>query len=503
MGIFTDHIGVLKSKLTSSEARPLFGERDMLTEQKRISRARKLYDYYIFNRENILSYVTGAMGNTFKAKTISAMQFPLYNLTKKIINQLAVAYLLPAERYVVVKKAGTIEAGNKLVIEDTRAAKDNEIYHKILIDSNINAAAKLWNRLAKLVDTVYVGVMFRDGKIEYDVLPPHGIEVEADPNNYLEPKVVSYERAVGNQNYKFIWTDDKYVVLDKNDKMVKGEVNEWNGVNRYGVIPLIPCRLSIPDDHWGEGDTELVFLNEKLNILSASMFHNVLLQSHGVAFGVNLHLGDTKPEDGAESPQVQTGPGWMIEANDVRKEDVLPTLEFLHPDPAIESNIKTAEWLIKTAAILKGLSAQNVSIEPNDNSGVAKTIDLAELRERRQDDVEFLRPFEKRLFDLTRIVWNTHNTEKISDKAVFGIDFVEPKNIISEKESLEVRQLKIDAGILSPLDGIIDEDEGIDEEQAMAYLMRNLEHKKMIDEMRTPNQLSLLVNEPDEPADIA
>jgi len=222
MGALNDMIGIIKSKLTSSEARPIFGSQGVLEEQKRLTRARKLYDYYVFNREHILSYVTSAMGNTFKPKTIMAMQFPLYNLTKKIINQLAVAYLLPAERYVVVKKVSSTVNGESLTVEDKAGRRDNEIYQEILTESNVNAAAKSWNRFAKLLDTVYVGVMFRNGKIEYDVFPPHGIDVIPDPANYLEPKTVSYERAIGNENHEFVWSADEYRVLDKNGKMVEG-----------------------------------------------------------------------------------------------------------------------------------------------------------------------------------------------------------------------------------------------------------------------------------------
>ena len=111
-------------------------------------------------------------------------------------------------------------------------------------------------------------------------------------------------------------------------------------------------------------------------------------------------------------------------------------------------------------------------------------VDLNELRERRRDDVEFLRPFEKRLFDVTRTVWNTNEDRQISDDAVFGIDFAEPELPMTAKEELEIKEKKMALGLYSPVQDMCDEDEGIDEEQAMAYIMKNMQWNQMIQKAR-------------------
>ena len=472
--LFQESVRYVKSKLAGN---PAYEPENIKEEQERLVDFRKLYDFYIFDRQRVLDYVKIAMKATFKATTIAQMQFPLYNLTKKIINQLAVAYLEPATRYVVVPKATQTQGTETIQIGDKKAEQDNDIYQEILALSNINSASKDWNRLAKLLTTVYVGVMYREGKIEYELFPPHSIEVKAQDDDYLEPALVQYDRKFGKETLTYVWTPTEHRIVDKDNRMVES-LNPWVGVNKYGVIPFLPCRLSVPGDHWGEGDTELVSVNEKIDILIASMVYNAIMQSHSQPFGVNLHLDDR------EAGELQTGPGRVIEVNDVSKEDALPSFEFVTPQPAIEANVRAIDWMLKALALSKGLSAQSVSPEVSESSGVSKMVDLNELRERRRDDVEFLRPFEKRLFDITRIVWNTNEEKQISDDAVFGIDFVEPELPMTAKEELEIKEKKMALGLYSPVQDMCDEDEGIDEEQAMAYIMKNMQWNQMIQKAR-------------------
>jgi hypothetical protein len=132
-----------------------------------------------------------------------------------------------------------------------------------------------------------------------------------------------------------------------------------------------------------------------------------------------------------------------------------------------------------------------VSIEEVAQSGAAKEIDSWEMIELRQDDIECLRPFEKRLFDVSRAVWNFHvPTVRIDEKAVFGIDFVEQKAPVSEIEEQKAKDWKYGHGLWTPVDDMIDEDEGIDEDLAMEYLKKNLSIKKELESAKTPESLT-------------
>lgn len=477
MGIIEGISNIFTSKLTSPISKPLKLAAYNINEEKRVAQFQKLYDYYINDQGQIKLYTQKGMKVSFKPETIERMVLPYFNIVRRIINRLCLAYKLPPVRYVIIES----ELQGEDIVENPKAVKSNENYQECLSGSNINKQAKLYHRLAKLLDTAYVHPIWREDHLEFDVFPPHQLTVVEDEKNYLLPAEVSYE--VGKPDgsiRKIIWSKDVHWVLDDQDQPVEGE-NPWGGVNQYGVLPFIPLRLRETENHWGEGDTQLVDINEKINILLASSYYNAIMQSHGQAVAINMNLGDKK---------IQTGPDWIIQAEDVRKDDFPPSFTFVQPQPAIVECMAQIDWYIKVAAMMRGLPASSVSIDEKAESGAAKAIDNWELLEIREDDLEFLRPFEKDLFDVTRSIWNFHEPgKKIDDKSAFGIDFVTPTAPVPEKEELEAKELKFRLGLWTPVDDMIDEDEGIDEDKALHYVMKNLSIKKMIDEAKTPDAL--------------
>jgi hypothetical protein len=219
------------------------------------------------------------------------------------------------------------------------------------------------------------------------------------------------------------------------------------------------------ENYWGEGDTQLVDVNEKINVLLVNTFDNAIMQSHGQPFAVNL---------GSEGT-LKTGPRHVIEANNVRSDMVTPSFSFVQPQPAITETTQLIDWMIKTVCVSRGLPAFSVSTDVSAQSGAAKAIDSQELYEMRKDDIEILRKFEKDLYEITRIVWNTHNPgRKIDESMTFCIEFEEPEAPESEKDRWAVNLMKLQVGAWSPVDEFIDEDEGIDEAAALKIVRENL-----------------------------
>jgi hypothetical protein len=65
--------------------------------------------------------------------------------------------------------------------------------------------------------------------------------------------------------------------------------------------------------------------------------------------------------------------------------------------------------------------------------------------------------FENQTFNVTRIVWNYHDDKKISDDAVFKIDYADPKYEESMSESIDAHIAKIRHNIETPADWIMDD----------------------------------------------
>ena len=430
-------------------------------EQKRVSHFQRLYDYYINDEDEIKLYMLRSMRRTFGDEVLKQMFLPYFNITNRIINRICLAYKIPPERYIVVPQS--IKGEER--IPDPKMQKAHDNYQKLLSSSNINSKSKEWHRLAKLGDTCYVQVRYVGDKVEYEVFFPHQLSVVEDPLNYLEPLEVEYtEVSAGGKNKRIYWSQSEHWVFDEDDKPIPDE-NPWNGVNKYGVIPFLPVRLRGIENHWGEGDTQLVDANEKINILYVSSFDNALMQAHGQMVGINTKL----------KSKIDLGPRKLVQIDNLPGE-AQADLKYIHPEPAIEACMSKIDWMIRTTAMMHGLPAASVSIDVKAESGAAKSIDNWELLEIREDDIEYLRGFENKLFDVSRTIWNFHvpAVDKINEDAVFGIDFVKPEAPMTKNEEIDYKKKLMEFGLWTPIDDMVDEDEGIDRETALSIIEENL-----------------------------
>lgn len=426
-------------------------------ENVRKTQAQRLWDYYVGDKRYLRDYLMQAMrkGGLFKEETLNRMRLPYRNIIPKVIKRTSLAYKVPAYRYL-----------------DSESA--NELYQDVLSQSNINTQAKEWNRLAKLLTTVYVHVVWREDHIEYDLMPPHLLTVKPKQKNYLEPQSVMYIAEVDGEDRLIYWDEAENVILDKEGKKVIDRIP-----NPYRLVPFVPCRLSSPEDHWGDGDQQLVDIQEEANIILASAMYNAIMQGHGQLVGVNLGIKDDE--------NLVTGPDTIITvegATSGPNSEVVPHLDIVQPNPSIDSALSLIDNMLKSAAIDRGLTPDSVSIDSTAQSGAAKEIDNYELMELRADDIEALRFFEKKLFEVTRAVFNSEGSGKIPEAAVFGVDFDPIMMPVSEKEAFEVKEKKWEFGLWTPVDDMIDEDEGIDEAEALKIILHNFEIRKQINERK-------------------
>jgi uncharacterized protein YqgQ len=428
------------------------------SEVERKQHFQKLYDYYIGDRKQIIEWMKETMRTLFTKETLAKVIYVRRNITKKVVNRTSLAYKYPANRYLQEEKA-------------------DASFQEMLAASDINVKAKQWNRGAKILDTVYVSPMWIDDHIEFQVIPPHLISIEENPDNYLQSIKVMYEVILDGKTVKEIWTADEHYFLDSSNKRIAPKDNSGM-VNPYGILHFIPCRLRETENHWGEGDTELVDVCERGSILLTSTYHNAIMQSHGIPVGVNLGI-----QKGTKLPMT---PDSMIKVEGIKKDDTMPSLTFAQPQPAIEASLLLVDEMFKTVAIDRGLTADSVSKDTTAQSGAAKEIDTIELYEQREDDIEALRLFEKNLFVAAIAVYNYHTTQaKIAENSTFIIDFTEsdqpgPRSVDDE---IKEKDFGYKHGLWTPLDDLIDEDEGIDEKEALVIIEENFRRKGLIEAM--------------------
>lgn len=459
MGLLSKIGEMIGGAETQDTAYNLFEVSNSQSEVERVKAAQKIWDYYVGDKKEILRYTVQSLARTFSDDDIAEFQIPFINIFQRIINRLSLVYSEPAERYLHVDKEESVVDGKTIKIGDKRQAAQADIYQALLQESNINVAIKRAHRYSKAMDTVHVMPVWRDGHVEYDIFPSHLLTVQESADNYLKASAAMYRQVTGDAFEYVYWDAEKTVRISRDGKPIEEKENI------YGVFPFVVLRMRETENYWGEGDTQLVDVNEKINVLLVNTFDNAIMQAHGQPFAINL---------GSEGT-LKTGPRHIIEANNVRSDMVAPSFQFVQPQPAIAEVTMLIDWMVKTVCVQRGLPSFSVSTDVSAQSGAAKSIDSQELYEMRKDDIEILRGFEKQLYETTRVVWNTHNPDQqISEDMQFCIDFEEPGAPESEKDRWAVNLMKLQVGAWSPIEEFVDEDEGVDEAAALKIVRDNL-----------------------------
>jgi hypothetical protein len=101
-------------------------------------------------------------------------------------------------------------------------------------------------------------------------------------------------------------------------------------------------------------------------------------------------------------------------------------------------------------------------------------VDKGELYEMRQDDIALWRNYEKQLFQIMKVVWNTHSSNKFSEKATLSIDFADPSPQVDPKTQAAAWDLQLAMGVISPVDILLQMNPDFqgNREDALAHLLK-------------------------------
>jgi hypothetical protein len=375
----------------------------------------KRLDFYFSEQ---LEYLEAQLAELFSDP--SSMVRCHLNLVRKIINQLAQVYRTPPAR--------TIEGGSD---------KDKTIYKEIMEQCQIDTRMKVASRFAKLLKTILLRPVWRNNRLDLDILTGDFVDVITGdtPEQLLEVLITDYGPSGKIEDVTFShWTAESWRRLDHNGNILE------QAENPYGVLPFLPVFDYPPtgSTFWLPGGSDLFSIAEAVNLKLTDLLHLLAQQSFGVGF--------IKGSSGGANLRVD--PGTMIELPENGE------IGFRSQEAQIGEVVNAIDKLVKWACVSQGLSAASMSTDLSDRqSGYAKTIDLLEMSESRQDDLPLWRNYEKQLFQLMRVVWNTHNpTKKLSDSCTLAIDFSDPRPAASPKEQAEAWDMQLAMGVISPVD---------------------------------------------------
>lgn len=394
--------------------------------------AAKKLDYY--NNAQV-SHVVADIQKKYKdPKRIDAV---FLNVVRKIVNLISRVYLQDATRS----------------IDGTE--QDKAIFAEIETAANLPGKMKLADRYTKLLGTILVRPLWRDGRPDLDVLTGDVINVVVgDSPEQLLAVLITHAAESGKPGdieYS-LWTDSHIQRLSYSGQVISSEPNP------YGVLPFVVVSSEpLTDSFWLEGASDLIAAQDAINARLTDIFYILHYQSHAVGYVKGAAIGN--------GTELISGPGSMMS---------LPengSVGFVAPDAPIADSLAAIEFLMKQAAVCNGLPAGSLSSEVSRESGVSKVVSNTELEEQRRDAIAIFADVEDKLFRLWRIIWNVHNPgRKISDAATLVCDFFDPKPDLTGYEQGQTFEKLIDLNLMSRVDALIELNPDLTRESAKARL---------------------------------
>ncbi|MFG5121794.1 hypothetical protein [Methylorubrum sp. POS3] len=360
------------------------------------------------------------------------------NIVKKVVNKRANLYRLQPRR--------------------TFDGFDQEAGDALYRTINADVILKRASRLTKLMKTCMLQVGWNGSRAALSILTPSILDVIAsDPEN-PERVVVTHRAARDADTTYSDWTARSFFKRDYRGVPMPVEGNSGS-VNPYGVVPFVPLFDRYPDDaFWLPGGDDLIEAQEAVNVALSNLWRAVEMQAHGQPWATGISSADA----------IRVGPERTI---------TLPeggTFGFAAPNAPIEDILSAIEFLMRQTAASNDLTADVFDLDRSSESGAAKHVEQIDLKEARLDDIALWRTYEARLWELLKVVVNTHAPGTIPADARMSCDFAELQENVSETERLTNARTRIELGAWSAVDLLRSEnpDGFATREAAMAELLR-------------------------------
>jgi hypothetical protein len=365
------------------------------------------------------------------------------NIVKKIVDNLAMVYIRDASRDVEGKE------------------RDREIFAEITRTSSLPIKLKLASRYTKLLKSVLLRPVWRNGKMDLDVLTGDVVDVVSGdtPEDVRSIMVTHFPESNQKEDLEYTrWTPETVERLNYRGQVIESDPNP------YGILPFVPCWDRIPtSDFWLPGGDDLIVLQEAINEKLTDLLYTLRMQGFGVGWARGM--GENEPS--------LVGPGTMFNLPEEG------AIGFESTKAPIDQIVGAIDKLIKWAAISNGLPAGSLSTEPTDESGVSKIVSNRELDERRRDDVALWEQYERNLFDVFKIVWNVHNPgRKISESSSLWLDFYDPSPQQDQAKQAETWTKLLAAGVISRVDVILEKNPDLKSRDEAKEFLKEIEQEQ-------------------------
>ena len=478
----------------------------------RIEEQKKQHCYYVGNQDKIKRYLKKALEITYDVDDVTEMQLNFVNLTKKVIDQLAVVYRDPATRYFTpiedteIETEETEDEEEEEPEEDSEAEELTEYYNSILPDK-ISVIDKKAHRYAKLsnVSITLILIDKEKQKIRYVVEPIYKYNLEFDENDPTKVVRLSYPKYIKDPNSKedeyvtIVWTATEHFMFDSYGNKVPIKDNKGM-INPYGEIPIACINFENGDSFYGEGQNDLINVNEQVNVLLTKLISNdIIYGTEGTDLAINLDLSKKgKLDEASGLRKVRRGRKHPIVVENAKAEEVQPSLQHVTLNPEIFAIRESIDWYIKYIASLKGLNPSAILSQLKDTSDYQKIMDAVDQMEMRKDDLEFIRLYEYERYEMTKLVWNTHaeelGLEQIDDDGLeFKCDLAEVEVHKTPADIQQEFEFELKHNLTTPIEYLMKKNPDLTEAQAEEIIKQNKKYNSNL--LRQTSRLEEILSE--------
>lgn len=365
--------------------------------------------------EKLINYYTGTETDSYIAQYFNAKSYqevPLYtiNITKKFIDKKSRIYTLAPERTV----------GNK-----TMSKKYNDF------TSNKNIRMKHIERMTNLLGVVALNVFWKeceDGShLEYNPIYYFDAFFNEDPYN---PFAIVYPMLHATDDIHFL-EEMKYCYWDSNYKIIYNEEGQIESEMRHGLgrLPFVfPRNMEQIDDFFGEGSSDVVGVNEQINITLTELKLGQRFQMFGQPWASGVY---------EDEPISRMGSDTIINL------PVDGRFGIESPKGDISKVIDSIKFELELLAQSKHMHITFDSNMDRPSSGLALIIKDFDRIEDYNDTVEQWRMFEHELFHLERAILKFNNIELVGN---LEVEFKEPEYPKSVSERIQLWNWMLERG---------------------------------------------------------
>lgn len=296
-----------------------------------------------------------------------------------------------------------------------------------------------------------------------------------------ETKVKETNIETEKKNYIW-WTAHYHFTTDNKGNVIQGE-GFGDGLNPIGILPFVTYKKTDGDSYWSTFGRDIINGTIRINKLLTDLYYITKFQGMGLLYVTGRKIPDL----------IDVGPSTAITVK-VEEGDPTPQIGFATSNPPVADHLSMIQQSLNLILTTNGLEPASISLTDakSAESGIQEIIKRADNLSDIEDEIEMYKDNNPKLIRIMLEWFNLFRGRNLLGKQydyiktipsdiVVTEKFPAPAVITTEKEKIEIIQLRRDAGLDTLRDSIKRDNPDMtdeDVEEKLAELIEQDEKKK-------------------------